>query len=375
MSRSLTKLVILLPLSVVLAAACGGTDPAADPADVGASEVTTDDTNLGEATAPDTGIDDTMSDDTTSQDAGSDDTGKDAKAGDSGSTDANLDTKADTHTSDALPDTKPGDSGSADSGVLDTSSDTPSDTTPGDVARSDADADALTDTPDIGVRRGPAPVLLGMAGDYVMLAKTAISTVPASKVTGDLGISPAAATFITGFSMTRAGTFWTASQVVGKIYAADNDPPTPTLLTTAITDMQTAYTDAAGRPTPDHLNLGVGAIGGLILAPGLYKWTSTVTIASDVTLSGDANDTWIFQISGDLMESSAKRVKLLGGAKAKNIVWQVAGLVDLGTTSHFEGVILCKTGITLDTGATINGRLLAQTAVKIDSSAVTEPSP
>jgi hypothetical protein len=93
-------------------------------------------------------------------------------------------------------------------------------------------------------------------------------------------------------------------------------------------------------------------------------------MASDVTLSGAANDTWIFQITGDLTAASAKQVKLLGGAKAKNVVWQVAGSVDLGTTSHFEGVILCKTAITLRTGASINGRLLAQTAVSIDTSTV-----
>jgi hypothetical protein len=259
----------------------------------------------------------------------------------------------------------------------------PGDAIPGDTVATDGDPSetpgsdvGLVDTAggdDAGPRIGPAPVLLGSAGDYVVLAKSAISTVPASIVTGNVGMSPAAASFVTGFSMTRAGTYWTASQVVGKIFAADNDPPTPTLLTTAITNMQTAYTDAAGRPTPDFLNLGVGAIGGLTLSPGLYKWTSTVTIASDVTLSGGADDTWILQITGDLTESSAKQVKLLGGARAKNVVWQVAGLVDLGTTSHFEGVILCKTGITLRTGATLNGRLFAQTAVKIDSSTVTLP--
>ncbi|GAC1354572.1 MAG: hypothetical protein NVSMB47_07940 [Polyangiales bacterium] len=114
---------------------------------------------------------------------------------------------------------------------------------------------------------------------------------------------------------------------------------------------------------------------GLTLTPGLYKWGSTVTIGSNVTLSGGANDTWIFQITGDLKESSAAKVMLAGGAKAKNVVWQVAGLVDLGTTSHFEGVVLCKTMINMQTGASINGRLLAQTAVTIDSSTVTEPTP
>jgi hypothetical protein len=221
----------------------------------------------------------------------------------------------------------------------------------------------------------PAPVLLGTAANYVILAKSAIATVPTSAVTGDLGLSPAAASYITGFSLTRAGVKWTAPQVVGSVFAADNDAPTPTALTTAVADMQTAYTDAAGRPTPDFLNLAAGAIGGLTLAPGLYKWTSTVTIPANVTLAGAADDTWIFQITGDLTMSATKSMTLSGGALAKNIVWQVAGAVDLGATSHAEGVILAKTAITLGAGASINGRLLAQTAVNIASSTVTAPAP
>ena len=222
---------------------------------------------------------------------------------------------------------------------------------------------------------GPAPVNLGTAGRYVILAKSAITNVPTSAVTGDLGLSPAAASYITGFAMTKAGTKWTSKQVTGSIFAADNVPPTPSNLTTAVANMQTAYTDAAGRPTPTFLNLGAGAIGGLTLVPGLYKWTSTVTIPTDVKLAGGANDTWIFQVTGDLKMSAAKQMTLSGGARAKNIVWQVAGLVDLGTTSHAEGIILSKTAITLGTGASINGRLLAQTAVNIAGSTVKTPAP
>ena len=223
--------------------------------------------------------------------------------------------------------------------------------------------------------KGPAPVLLGAAGEYVVLAKSAISNVPTSVITGDIGLSPAAASFITGFSLTRAGFMWTAPQVIGGVFAADNDPPTPTDLTTAIANMQTAYTDAAGRPTPDALNLGDGAIGGLTITPGLYAWTSTVTIPSDVELSGAPNDVWIFQITGDLNISAEKRITLSGGAQARNIFWQVAGIVELGTTSHAEGIFLSKTAIKMGTGASANGRLFAQTAVNIDSSTVTASTP
>jgi hypothetical protein len=109
---------------------------------------------------------------------------------------------------------------------------------------------------------GPAPVVLGTAGDYVVLAKSEVTNVPTSAVTGDVGLSPAAASFITGFAMTRVGTYWTSPQVTGNIFASDNDPPTPTNLNVAILNMETAYTDAAGRPTPKFLNLGAGDIGG-----------------------------------------------------------------------------------------------------------------
>ena len=222
---------------------------------------------------------------------------------------------------------------------------------------------------------GPAPVILGSASGYAILAKSTITNVPTSAIIGNLGLSPAAASFVTGFALKKAGTQWTSPQVVGGVFAADNDPPTPTKLTTAISDMQTAYTDAAGRPTPDFLNLGAGTIGGLTLEPGLYKWTSTVTIPTDITLEGNENSVWLFQVTGDLKLSAAKAMTLSGGALAKNIFWQVAGLVDFGTTSHAEGVVLSKTAIKLGTGATINGRLLAQTAVTLKSNAVTEPAP
>lgn len=238
-----------------------------------------------------------------------------------------------------------------------------------------AEAYASTFTISAAAALGPAPIKLGLAGNFAILAKSAISNVPTSKITGNLGLSPAAASYVTGFSPTKAGTYWTSPQVLGGIFAADNDAPTPSNLTTAIANMQTAYTDAAGRPTPDFSSLGAGALGGLELIPGLYNWASSVTIPADVTLTGGANDVWIFQVKGDLELSAAKAMKLNGGAQANNVFWQVAGAVDFGTNSHAEGIVLCKTAITLGTGASINGRLLAQTAVSIASSTVVEPTP
>ncbi|MDP1931836.1 MAG: ice-binding family protein [Gammaproteobacteria bacterium] len=223
---------------------------------------------------------------------------------------------------------------------------------------------------------GPAPVLLGTSGNFAILAKTAVSTVPTSAITGDVGVSPAATSFLTGFSLTAVGTTSaTSPQVTGSLYGADMTPPTNSNLTTAVLDMQTAYTDAAGRPTPDFLNLGTGNIGGRTLPGGLYKWGSSVTIPGNVTISGGANDVWIFQVSGDLSMSANQRINLTGGAQAKNIFWQVAGEVLIGAGAHFEGNILSQTSITLQTGASLHGRALAQTMVALDKATVTKPAP
>jgi hypothetical protein len=218
-----------------------------------------------------------------------------------------------------------------------------------------------------------AAVHLGTSGNYVILAQSAINNSSTSAITGDVALSPAAASYITGMALTAATGFATSTQVTGKVYAADMADPTPINLTSAIGDMVAAYNDAAGRPSPDFLELGTGNIGGKTLSPGLYKWTSTVTLPSDVTISGSADDIWIFQISGDLMMSSAVQITLAGGAQTKNIFWQIAGQATIGTNAHFEGIILSKTGITFQTSSSINGRALAQTAVILGSNAVTKP--
>lgn len=220
---------------------------------------------------------------------------------------------------------------------------------------------------------GPAAVNLGTARDFVILSKSGISTTGTTLIVGDIGVSPAAATLITGFGliMDASNTFATSSLVTGKVYAADYTPPTPTKMTTAVSDMETAYTDAAGRTLPDYTELGTGNIGGMTLTPGLYKWGTGVTIPTDVTLSGSSTDVWIFQIGEDLTVNSGAKILLSGGAQAKNIFWQVAGQTTLETTSVFNGNILCYTAIVLKNGATLNGRALAQTAVTLDANPVT----
>jgi hypothetical protein len=219
---------------------------------------------------------------------------------------------------------------------------------------------------------GPSPVVLGSAANYVILAKSATSTVPTSAITGNIGLSPAAATFITGFSLVlpAGGAFSTSTQVTGNVYASDYAVPTPATLTTAIGDMQTAYTNAAGRTTPDHVELATGNIGGLTLPAGLYKWSNTVTIPKNVTLNGGPNDVWIFQIAGGVTQSSGTSVILTGGALASHVFWQVAGIIDVGTTAHIEGQLMSLTSIAMHTGASANGRLMAQTAVTLASNTI-----
>ncbi len=220
-------------------------------------------------------------------------------------------------------------------------------------------------------RRGPAPVLLGTAALFKILAKSGISNVPTSSVIGDMGVSPAAASSITGFGLVLdgSGQFATSSQVTGRVFAADYAPPTPANLTVAVLDMQAAYTDASLR-LPDQTDLAAGNIGGLTLAPGTYKWNSNVTIASNLTLVGGPDDTWIFQITGTLMVGPGVQIILAGGARPVNIVWQVAGGTTINPGAAFNGTILDQTNIAVQTGATVNGRLLAQTAVSLQSNVI-----
>jgi len=221
------------------------------------------------------------------------------------------------------------------------------------------------------------------AGNYVIFSNTAIANPNAnSTITGNIGTGPGVtSTAITGFSLIlpAGGSYATSSQVVGggKVYAFDYAVPTPTDVNTASNDMLTAYTDAAGR-APDFTELYAGDISGKTLAPGVYKWSNSVVINSDVTIQGSATDVWIFEISGDLNIAaggtipSGIKVLLSGGALASNIFWQVAGPTGatLGTYSTFNGIILSAKQIILNTGAVLNGKALAQTAVSLDGNAI-----
>lgn len=225
---------------------------------------------------------------------------------------------------------------------------------------------------DAQLKGKPKPLIavnLRHAANFAILTKSGITDVYPSAVTGDVGTSPISGTAL----------LLECDEVTGHVYTVDAAGPepchvmNPTLLTTAVADMQTAYLDAAGRLNPDFTDLGAGLIGGLTLTAGLYKWNSAVLIATDITIRGSAKDVFIFQVAGTLDMSSGVNIILSGGAKAKNIYWQVSDVVTLGTTSHFEGTILAATMIAMNTGASINGRLLAQTAATLQQNTVVKP--
>ncbi|MGA2177242.1 MAG: ice-binding family protein [Verrucomicrobiota bacterium] len=225
--------------------------------------------------------------------------------------------------------------------------------------------------PHPGATAGQLPVNLLSTSRFAILAASEITDVPASAITGDVGLSPAARSYISGL---------TSPEVTGSIYAASDGGATAVMLTRAQGDLTIAYNDAAGRtpvPTGPFLNPGSGNLGGLTLSNGgLYKFTGAALISgSALMLAGGATDVWIFQIASTLTVDDGIQVILAGGAQASNIFWQVGTSAALGTTTIFQGTIMAHDSITFATGATLDGRALAQTAaVTLESTTITIPN-
>ncbi len=224
-----------------------------------------------------------------------------------------------------------------------------------------------------------ATINLGTAGNYAILAGSQISNIPPSVITGAIGISPAAGSLITGFSLsyTVGSSFATSAQIRGNVYASDYASPTPAALTVAKGDLTVAYNTAAGRTSTDIVLLA-GNLGGLTLTPGLYKSSGSLEISSgDLTFDakGNSNAVFVIQIATTLTTSSGRKVILKNGAQASRIFWQVGTSASLGTTSVMKGTILADQSITLGTGASVEGRLLARiAAVTLASSTVVKPN-
>jgi hypothetical protein len=235
---------------------------------------------------------------------------------------------------------------------------------------------------------------LGDAGHFAILAKTGISTVPSSNIYGDIGVSPIASTAMTGFDfmLDSSGQFSKSTQLFassggdaslthpGHAYAASYGGQTATDLTAAVSAMEAAYTDAAGRTNPDaaRKNVGGGTLGGVNyggpdapLTPGVYTFGSDVQLNGNVHFSGDG--VYIIQIAGDLAQAADYDVILSNSAKQENIFWQVAGSVEVGAGSTMQGIILAKTKADFITGSSLKGRVLAQTACNLQQATITEP--
>jgi len=218
---------------------------------------------------------------------------------------------------------------------------------------------ALTVPDRLAHAQGQTTVNLGAAASYAVLAGTTVTSTGGTTVNGDLGVAPGTA--VTGFP---PGTV-----VNGAIHMNDASA------IAAEAALATAYADAAGRTVGAITK--AGDLGGQTLTPGLYKSTSSLAITTgNLTLDaqGNANAVFIFQMASTLTTGSGIQVILSGGANPANIFWQVGSSATLGTTSVFEGNILALTSISLTTGATLNGRALAENgAVTLDSNPVTTP--
>jgi hypothetical protein len=205
---------------------------------------------------------------------------------------------------------------------------------------------------------------LGSAANFAVLAGSGITfggTVNSIPIHGDIGSSPTAT--ITGLgNIVLFGTNQGGNAVAGL----------------GKTDLSTAYGDAAGR-VPDTLYGAAFDIGGLSLASGVYNSTSSFAITGNLTLDamGDSNAVWIFQAGSTLITSSGSNVILTGGAKAENVFWQVGSSATLGTNSQFTGSVLALTSITVNTGTSVDGRLLASNGtvtMGASTSIIPEPS-
>jgi len=225
------------------------------------------------------------------------------------------------------------------------------------------------------VRAGGSTVGLGTAASFAVLAGTAVTNVPTSVITGDVGLSPASGSNYAGL---------TAAEVTGTIYAVDGAGPAgsvnnPALLTTAKNDLTTAYLDAAGRTPTQTFVAADNQLGGQTLTAGVYAFggASSANLIGTLTLDGqgNANSVFIFQASSTLVTASSSVVQLINGAQACNVFWQVTSSTTLGTSTTFVGTVMALTSITDNGSATVLGRLLARNAATaLNNTTITVPA-
>jgi cytoskeletal protein CcmA (bactofilin family) len=231
---------------------------------------------------------------------------------------------------------------------------------------------------------------LGTAANYAILAEAGVSYTPTAtvsstpKIIGNIGVSPAAASTITGLALDlpAGSAYSTSTLVTGAIYAPGYAPPTPANLTTAIGDKLAAYNAAAAMATaggglaggsPGVACPNVGDLGGQTLTPGVYTCGSPLQISTGLDLTLNGAGVYIIKTTGTLTQAANTHVLLTGGALPQNVFWQVASTVSIGAGAHMEGNILSASNIALVTGATLKGRLYSATDIAMDANTVTQP--
>ncbi|KAJ7269080.1 hypothetical protein C8J57DRAFT_329927 [Mycena rebaudengoi] len=221
----------------------------------------------------------------------------------------------------------------------------------------------------------PAPVVLGSAKTFAILANTRVFNTPTSAITGDVGVASGNASSLSNFGLVRDASqqFSSSAQVNGRVMVGTDEAPTPQLLAGAAVDMQAAFTDAMGRPGADFVGLQNGRIVGANLVPGIYKWKTAVTIAGDITLTGSSTDTWIFQISSSFNQETNRRITLAGGALPQNVVWAIAGIVTIGANTLLQGNILATGNVEVGANAVHNGCIYALTTVELNMATISCP--
>ena len=212
-------------------------------------------------------------------------------------------------------------------------------------------------------------VELGIADSFAIMAFTSITSAPTSNITGKVGLKPGTRSLIN---------LNPATEVVGgldEIYAGDDVGDPSDYMNMAREDLIGAYREIVSRPADkDKVEAYRGNPSGKILPPGIYRWSNGVTINSDVTLEGSSSDVFIFQITGDMSIAAKVRIVLSGGARAKNIYWQVSGKVDLGPTSVVQGTVMSQLTLEMKSLAQLNGRALVKNGkVLLSQNVITKP--
>jgi hypothetical protein len=238
------------------------------------------------------------------------------------------------------------------------------------IVAADTATDSSAETP-------PLVVKLGTAAEFVMIAKAGISSI-SSTITGDIGVSPIASTGITGFSLVAdaSGAFSTSAQLTGKAFAADYTTPSPAKMTTAVGDLETAYTDAMSRAVvnPANMNIGGGLVGGKTFIQGVYRWDTDMTFYSDIILSGNKDSVFIFVTTSNILATGSMipLPDVPGGTSPlpSNVFFVSAGSLTVAPGAHLEGNFLLATNASFKTGSSLNGRVLAQTAITLDHTTI-----